>query len=78
MTRHIILTLASDTTETECGACPFADEHCRIFSRRIRIYNHATGREVNSRLPECIAAESKPLGQMVGEEVERQNKDTSC
>lgn len=57
--RRISLTLAADTTATECGACSFVDEHCRIFQARVRVYDHVAGRERNQRLPECVAAEAK-------------------
>lgn len=62
MTRRIILTLASDTTETECGACPRFNASFLPCT--------AAGRDSRGklfRLPECIAAESKPLSQMVSE-----------
>ena len=49
--RKILLTLAEDTTETECGACPHAmGVRCYAF----RAY--VGGDRV--RLPECLAAEA--------------------
>lgn len=47
---RIVLTLATDTTETECGNCSFLGDGdyaylCRAFSKR-----------AVQRLPECVAA----------------------
>jgi hypothetical protein len=58
--RSIRLSLARDTTAERCGACQHADEHCAIFKRRVRVYDHAAGHEYNQRLPECVAAEVRP------------------
>ena len=55
--RTIRLPLAKDTTETECGSCEHVGEHCAVFKRRVRVYDHEAGRERNQRLPECVAAE---------------------
>lgn len=57
--RRIALTLAADTTETECGACPCITEReqCGAFSQK-DLDNNAEGTFL--RLPECIAAEVKP------------------
>lgn len=78
MTRRIILALASDTTETECGACPHIRKtlgmpRCEVFRRSLESGEIETFPPIPfvSRLPECTAAESKPLGRMVDREVER-------
>jgi hypothetical protein len=57
---EIRLKLSRDTTAERCGACQHADEHCAIFKRRVRVYDHAAGHEYNQRLPECVAAEVRP------------------
>jgi len=53
--RHITLSLAESTTQTHCGACPFAnlvDGECQIF------YGRAEGRGTSMRrFPACRAAE---------------------
>ncbi len=53
MTRRIVLTLADDTTETHCGACPQIGEPrghwCSIWGAM------TIGRK---RSPECLAAEA--------------------
>lgn len=67
MTRRIILALASDTTETECGACRRNDNGtCGAFGVPLPRYEGKW-----RRVSECIVAEYKPISQMVSEEVER-------
>lgn len=60
MTRQIILTLAPDTTETECGSCDCITEReqCGAFGQK-DLDNNAEGTFL--RLPECIAAEHPAL-----------------
>jgi hypothetical protein len=47
-----------NATETHCGDCEHAQEHCAVFRRRVRIWQPNIG-EQNRRLPDCIAAEVK-------------------
>ncbi len=56
LSRRISLTLAADTTATECGNCPCITdrEQCGAFGQR-DLDNNAEGTFL--RLPECIAAE---------------------
>jgi len=55
--RRIVLALAADTTEKECGACPFRGEHCQVFQRRVEVWSPTLGHDEYKRLDECIAAE---------------------
>lgn len=76
--RQILLTITG-ATDTHCGRdlsdkCPrlkLGEEypHCQAFGDRLD-YDEQNPDAAPARLPECIAAESKPLGQMVAEEVE--------
>ena len=52
MTRRILLTLADDTTATECGACPARlPFECALFGGY-------SGPQMMTRAPACIAAEA--------------------
>lgn len=62
--RRIALTLAKDTTETECGACPFAARgpYPRSFCDQFDALREPLDSMNQNfrRLPECIAAEVTP------------------
>ena len=63
--RRIALTLAADTTATECGACPhirrtLGMSRCEVFRRALESGEVETPPiPFPSRLPECIQAEVK-------------------
>lgn len=61
--RRIRLSLAADTTATECGACSMLDEYeyggsgcCHAFEDK----SPPNPGGIRQRLPECIAAEVSP------------------
>lgn len=65
MTRRILLTLADDTTETECGDCRWNDSYWYApddFGGTCRIYG---GRDDGSRVPECLAAEQQATPEQI-------------
>ncbi len=56
--RRITLTLAADTTVTECGGCPAQSlNQCGAYGLKPREYDRESGKF--KRLPECIAAETQ-------------------
>lgn len=57
---HREFQVGSTTTLENCGNCPHAAEHCGVFRRRVRCYDHDKGTEVLRRLPECVAAKEEP------------------
>lgn len=67
MTRRILLALADDTTETECGDCPMASTFgwCDAFQAKTRVRDVDDEPDlVMLRRAECLAAE-RAAGELV-------------
>lgn len=55
MTRRILLTLADDTTDTECGACQYVHD---VTAWCVPFWDGASAGAGGLRDPRCIAAEA--------------------